>query len=79
MIWRRLIKWRKDFCLSQARKAGCLDLLLQRAQSHPLHVRLVSFGKHWARGRSQTRGRSYPSFRKWRRAADRFVVQLGVH
>lgn len=78
-IWCRLVKWRKDFCLSQVLKADWLDLFLQRAQSHPSHVRLVSFGKHWAGGRSQNPGRSYPSFREWRLAADRYVVKLRVH
>lgn len=77
-IWRRLIKWGKDHCLGEAREADWKELLLKRAQSHPLPVRLVWYGKHWAREQSRSAARSYPSFREWRRAADRYVIDQRV-
>ena len=77
-IWRRLIKWGKDHFLREVMEANSLELLLQRVRSHPLHVRLVHYGKSWARDSSGSWARSYPSFREWRRAADRYVVELGV-
>lgn len=78
-IWRRLIKWGKDRSLTEAREADSLQLLLQRVRSNPLHVRLVHYGKYWAREWSGSRVRFYPSFREWRRAADRYVAELRVH
>jgi len=78
-MWRRLIKWGNDHFLREARKADSLELLLQRVRSHPLHVRLVHYGKHWAREWSGSCARPYPSFREWRRAAHRYVVELTDH
>lgn len=78
-IWRRLLKWGNGCFSREGRDADWLELLLQQVQSHPLHVRLVHYRKYWARERSGSRARSYPSFREWRRAADRYVVDLRVH
>ena len=69
-IWRRFTKWGKDHCLREAEKAGWLDTLLQRVRSHPRHVRIVAYGKHWAK---ENRTQRYPSFRQWRQAADRYI------
>lgn len=77
-IWRSLVEWGRNHCRLQAGKQGHLDLR-QRAQSHPLHARLLSYAKHWARRQSRTSARSYPSFRDWRQAADRYVVELSGH
>jgi hypothetical protein len=73
-IWRRLIKWGNDHSLREAKEADSLDLLLQRVQSHPLHVRLVHYGKYWATEWSGRGVRFYPSFREWRLAAHRYIV-----
>jgi hypothetical protein len=48
-MWRRLIKQGNDHCLREARDADWLEPLLQRVQSHPRHVRLLAYGKHWAK------------------------------
>jgi hypothetical protein len=69
-IWRHFIDWGKDHCLTEAEKAGWLDTLLQRVRSHPRHVRIVTFGKHWAKGKLPPQ---YPSLRQWRQAADRYI------
>lgn len=73
-IWRHLIRWGKDHCLSDAKEAGRLGALLQRVQSHPLHVRLVIYGKRWAKAWPRNRSQAYPSFRQWRRAAYRYIL-----
>jgi hypothetical protein len=73
-MWRHLNRWRRDQCLSEANEAGWLDALLQRVRSHPLHVRLVIYGKHWAKAWPRNRSQTYPSFRQWRRAADRYIL-----
>jgi hypothetical protein len=72
--WRSLAKWRKGHYLKEASEADSLPLLLQKVRSHPLHVRLVHYGKYWAREWSGSGVRFYPSFRAWRLAAERYVV-----
>ena len=67
-IWRNLLKWGRNHCRLQAGKQGHLDLR-QRAQSHPLHARLLFYAKHWARQQSRTSAQSYPSFRAWQQNA----------
>jgi hypothetical protein len=72
-IWRRLIGWSKDHCLSEAKKAGWLDSLLRRVRSHPRHVRIVAYGRFWAKDWSRNCPQPYLSFREWRQAADRYI------
>lgn len=67
-IWRNLLKWGRNHCRLQARKQGHLHLR-QRAQSHPLHARLLCYAKHWARHQSRASAQSYPSFRAWQQNA----------
>lgn len=67
-IWRNLLKWGRDHCRLQAGQQGYLDVR-QRAQSHPLHARLLAYAKHWARQQSRTSAQSYPSFREWQQNA----------
>lgn len=69
-IWRSFTEWGKHHCLSEAKEEGWLDTLLQRVRSHPRHVRVVAYGKHWAK---ENRPQRYPSFRQWRQAADRYI------
>ena len=64
-IWKNLVEWGRVHCQLQAGKEGWLDLLLQRARTHPLHVRVMSYGKQRAREQPRTGARSYPSFRQW--------------
>jgi len=78
-IWRRLTEWGNNHFSREAKEADSLELLLQRVQSHPLHVRLVHYGKYWEGEWSGNWARSYPSFPEWRRAADRYVVELKLH
>lgn len=77
-IWRSLVRWGRNHCQLQPGKHGHLDLR-QQVQSHPLHARLLSYARHWARQGSRASARSYPSFREWRLAADCYVVELRVH
>jgi len=72
-IWRRVMKWGKDHCLSHAREEGWLDLLLEQVRSHPWHVRMRAYAAHWSKEWSRTRALPYPSFRQWKQAAERYV------
>jgi hypothetical protein len=77
-ICKNLVKWRRVHCQLQAGQEGWLDLLLQRARSHPLHARIMSYGKHWAREQPRTSARSYPSFREWLQIAQRRLSQKRI-
>lgn len=71
--WRRLMAWGRDHCLSESTRTDGLESFLQRVRFHPRHVRLLAYGKHWAREWTRNRTRRYPSFRQWERAADCYV------
>ena len=73
-IWQGLVRSGKDHCLSEAKRAGWLDSLLQGVHFHPRYVRLVAYGKHWAKEWSRNRTAHYPSLRQWELAADRYVT-----
>jgi len=77
-IWKNLVKWGRVHCQLQAGKEGWPDLLLQQARSHPLRVRVMSYGKHWAREQPRTGARSYPSFREWLQIAQRRLSQKRI-
>jgi hypothetical protein len=72
-IWRQLLRKAQENCLSDAKQAGWLDAALKLARSHPLHVRLLLYGKRWAKAWPRNRTRAYPSFRQWRQAAEGYV------
>ena len=72
-IWRRVMKWGKDHCLSQAKEEGWLDLLLEQVRSHPWHVRMRAYAAHWTKEWSRSRALPYPSFHQWEQAAERYV------
>lgn len=72
-IWRDLKRCCRDQLLSDARREGVLDAVIRRAQSHPLHVRLASYGTHWSRNWLKTHEQPYPSFRQWWRAAGSYI------
>lgn len=72
-MWQDLMRCCRDRFLSDAKRKGVLDLVLQRTHSHPLHARLVLYGTHWSRKWLKNRKQPLPSFRKWRRVAESFV------
>lgn len=72
-IWRRLTAWGRDHCLSEPKQADGLEFFLQRVEFHPRHVRLLAYGKHWAKEWPRNRTRHYPSFRQWELAAARYI------
>jgi hypothetical protein len=73
-IWRRLTAWGRDHYLPQPKQAGWIEPFLERVRFHPRHVRLLAYGKYWAKGWSPSRRPHYPSFRQWELAADRYVT-----
>ncbi|HEV2616631.1 MAG TPA: hypothetical protein VGU63_08500 [Candidatus Acidoferrales bacterium] len=70
---RLLAKRGKKHCLSEAKQAGWLDGLLERARSDPWHVRMASYAKHWNKEWSRNPAPRYPSFRQWQDAAEGYV------
>jgi hypothetical protein len=68
-----LMSWGKGHYLSEAERTGWLDSLLQRVHVHPRYVRLVTYGKHWAKEWSGARTPHYPSFRQWQQSADCYI------
>lgn len=69
-LWRHLMRWGKDHCLAGPRRAGWLGCVLERVGSNPRHVRMVAYGKHWAKEWSEHPAPNYPSFRQWRQTVD---------
>src|SRR4029077_4654188 len=72
-IWHRVMQWGKDHCLSQARKEGWLDSLLEQVRSHPWHVRMQAYATHWTEEWSRSHMLSYPSRYQWEQAAETYV------
>jgi hypothetical protein len=70
--WRQINKLVSDHCLSPARRGGWLSTLLQQVRSHPEHIHIVNYGKHWA---NENRPPHYPSFRDWRQNADCYIEE----
>jgi hypothetical protein len=72
-ILRRLARYGKNRFLSEAKKAGWLDFLLERVPSHPWRVRIMAYDKHWRKERPWSRALAYPSFHQWRQAAGQYI------
>jgi len=77
-IRRGLVKWGRNQSRWQAGEQDQLDLR-QQAEAHPLHARFLFYAKHWASQQTRSSARSYPSFREWRLAAHRYVVESSRH
>jgi hypothetical protein len=71
--WRSVVRAANQLRLSVAKAEGCLDNLMASTRSHPLHVHLMVYGRHWAKMQTRTRRQHYPTFRQWRVAAERYV------
>jgi hypothetical protein len=72
-IWRRVVKWGEDHCLSQAKEEGWLDSLREQVRSHPWHVRMRAYAAHLSQEWSRNRALPYPSFGQWEQAAEEYV------
>lgn len=73
-MWRHVVKYGKDPCLSEAKEAGWLDFLTERVRSHPRYVRIVAYGKRWAKEWYRDHSYPYPSLGQWQQAADRYIA-----
>jgi hypothetical protein len=71
--WHYVMRCGKDRCISQAKKEGWLDTLLEQVRSHPWRVRMRAYGSHLTKEWSQTGTLPYPSFFQWRQAAETYV------
>jgi hypothetical protein len=72
-IWRRVMKWGKDHCLSQAKVEGWLDSLREQVRSHPWHVRMRAYAANLTQESPRNRALPYPSFHQWEQAAEGYV------
>jgi len=70
--WRFVIRAGKEQCLADAKGADGLHSFVEWVRSHPQHVLLAAYGKHWRKERSKNQPQRYPSFRQWRLAAGRY-------
>lgn len=73
-MWRDLKRSFRSQLLSKVTEASVLEEVLERAQYHPLYVRLAFYGRHWLTECRKNRMRAFPSFREWLSAADRFIL-----
>lgn len=71
--WRSVIRAANQLCLRDAKEEGCLDDLMESIRFHPRHVRLMLYGRYWARIQTRDQLQRYPTFRQWRVAAERYV------
>ena len=70
--WPSAVRAGKNCCLPDANGEDRLENLMDSVRSHPHHVLLLAYGKHWRKVRAGNQPQSYPSFRRWRLAADRY-------
>lgn len=72
-VWQDLRRRCRGRFLSDAKRKGVLQAVLQRVHSHPLHARLILYGTHWSREWLKHRKQAFPSFRQWQRDADCYI------
>jgi hypothetical protein len=71
--WRSAIRVANQLCLRDAKAEGCLGDLMESIPSHPRHVRLMVYGRYWARIQTRDQLQRYPTFRQWRVGAERHI------
>jgi len=71
--WRSVIRVARQRVLRDAKAESCRDGFMEWVRSHPRHIRLIVYGKFWAKVRTGNQLRPYPSFHQWRVAAERYV------
>jgi len=67
------MSWIADRHFSDARTEGWFDAILLYLRSDARAIRTMEYWQHWDEEWSPTNTLPYPSFRQWRRAADRYV------
>jgi hypothetical protein len=69
----RLMRWIENHYFSEAKDESWLDILRPQVQGHARYARIAAYADLWGRQRWRTRARVYPSFGRWRRAADNYI------
>ena len=77
--WKALLEWGENRFFSKMQEEGWFHAVVSEARAHPRSARTVDYwvfywDEHWSSGPLEV----YPSFQKWRCAADDFVVGTGV-
>lgn len=75
--WHRLMLWIADRYFRHARTKGWFDAILLHIRNHPRAIRTMEYWEHWDQEWRSGKTKPYPSFREWRRAADRYVEAQG--
>jgi hypothetical protein len=71
--WRSIIRAANQPRLREAKAEGCLYDLMESLRSHPRHVRLMVYGRYWAKAQAHDQLKRYPTLRQWGIAAERYV------
>ena len=71
----RMMKWIEDHEFSTIQKRGWFDVLLYQAHLHARHARVIDYWHDWEAGWAKLSTAKYPSFRRWRDAADRYTFE----
>ena len=71
--WRSVIRAGNRLGLMVTKAEGFLDNPMESIRSHPRHVRLMVYGRHWAKIQTRDHRQRYPTFCQWLVAADRYV------
>jgi hypothetical protein len=71
----RVMRWIETQEFARARKQGWFDALLYQARLHPRRARVVDYWHHWEVSRANHPRSRYPSFGRWRTAADAYTFE----
>jgi hypothetical protein len=71
--WRFVIRAANLLRLGDAKAEGCFDDLVESLRSHPRYVRLMIYGRYWAKVQARDQLERFPTFRQWGIAAERYV------
>ena len=74
--WRALLEWGEHRFFTDAKQEGWFDVLVFYARAHPRSVRTVDYWVfYWDAYWSDKPLDRYPSFQRWREAADDYFVE----
>lgn len=69
----RLMRHIENHYFSEAKNESWIEILRHHVQGHPRYARVAVYADHWGKQRLRTRLCAYPSFGRWRRAAENHI------
>lgn len=70
---RLLMSWIASHRFPEAKRGAWLAILRKQAHAHPQLVRITEYARHLRSETYRQQAREYPSFERWRRAAEHYV------